>query len=342
GRGGPSEAGYNNAMGGGASDAGSRANNVMGGGASDAGYWANSARVGGARDAILPDGAASPWPGRGLDLASASPPSRGSPDVGRGKGAASSSPMGRGRGAASSSPNGRREDAASGSPFRGLPDVVGGGESAASWQQVVAFGESAASWLGEGSEQGSAKSNSKGGGSSTGEGLKGRRFRCMKCETELYASELLLSKEFGDQDWAGEIWGTCQGCAPEEHLRTAPRKAFKKESEKRWNQRKEALGFKVQTARSLRYNNLDEHMRKMFRGASSRVRRELVKQRIQTIAVNMAADVNKLTGAYRETANFLCKQYVSSLERMAEDPEYKCTTDSRKLIAGEVHCLTKG
>ncbi|MCP4239313.1 MAG: hypothetical protein GY772_02015, partial [bacterium] len=268
--GGASEAGYNNAVGGGASDAGSRANNVMGGGASDAG----SARVGGARDAILPDSAASPWPGRGLDLASASPPSRGSPDVGRGKGAASGSPMGRGRGAASGSPDGRHEDAASGSPFRGLPDVAGGGESATSWQHV-ALGESALSWLGEGSEQGSAHSDNRAEDNTAGEGLKGRGFRCMKCDAELCASELLLSR---DQDWAGEIWAICHVCAAEKLLRTAPSEAF--------------LGGPKE--RSLRYKSLDAHVRITFPGASSKVRRELAKRCFEMFAQELCRGVGRL------------------------------------------------
>jgi hypothetical protein len=121
----------------------------------------------------------------------------------------------------------------------------------------------------------------------------GAIYSCMTCKLELYKSGFLLCDDnVESHDWAGRLWGTCEGCSDYPN-----RAAFKKAVKNAWKKRAEGTQqrhMRLQT-RATRFNESIMWIKTRYPDASSTLRRDLAIARLNVFCLSFAMALEACT-----------------------------------------------
>ena len=210
----------------------------------------------------------------------------------------------------------------------------------ASWS-VVSSARGTGSGEGNGHGKGDGKGDGMGDGKRDNNGNgKGYYPQCSVCWKEVPCSELLLHADFLEQDKIGHLRGTCQGCSPEE-FRGLLTKRFKKEVEKRYNERATRAGKFVTRYRSFSWGEIEKYIKEAMPKLAPAVQRELCKQRLKAVKAAFTAGLQKKNKHALQCYTVLKDSYLGALDAIAADPRNPSRADARTLRQNEAQYLTK-
>ena len=158
-----------------------------------------------------------------------------------------------------------------------------------------------------------------------------------ECEAyNLKRSEFLLMSKDGDDSWAGALYGHCQECSELDD------KTFKRKVRQHWEARAKLMRGRKIRSRSITFDNQTEVIREMFKdmGLSNTKLRELTIIRTRAISAAFILGHANLKEEAQQAVYKICMEWQEAKEKMAADPSYTVSTDSRSLMASDTSYLT--
>ena len=107
-----------------------------------------------------------------------------------------------------------------------------------------------------------------------------------------------------------------------------------------WRKRQLFLRGRRNRSRCTTFNTVKDHIKKVLKGASNSLIWELATQRTKAIAAAWVAGLDKQSEEAQKISHELNQQYLSNLEKAANDPSSACTVDANTLTAQETQYLT--
>ena len=162
-----------------------------------------------------------------------------------------------------------------------------------------------------------------------------KKLTCCNCgKGPLKQSEMVLAGGGKDASWQGKVFGWCRDCMD------LPEKEFKSQSRITWNFRIHESGKTRERAMFASYENVSALIRSDFPGASHDAIRELTVKRNRALCIAWACSMEKENTFLQQARRIVQDEWLTDVQRAAEDPTYACSIDGKMLKSREISFLT--